>query len=37
MKGYSQEEQKQYVDGLRRFESRGIPIYIDGTIASDKD
>ena len=37
MKGYSHEEHKLYVDGLRRFESRGIPIYIDGTIASDKD
>ena len=37
MKGYSAEEQRQYVDGFRRFESRGIPIYIDGAIAEDED
>ena len=37
MKGYSAEEQRQYVDGFRRFESRGIPIYIDGEKAEDED
>ena len=37
MKGYSVEEQRQYVDGFRRFESRGIPIYIDGEKAEDED
>lgn len=37
MKGYSAEEQRQYMDGLKRYESKGIPIYIDGAIAQAKD
>ncbi len=31
------EEQKQYVDGLRRYEAKGIPVYIDGEIPQDED
>lgn len=30
-------EQKLYLDGLRRYEARGIPIYIDGEIPLDGD
>ncbi|MCI8515310.1 MAG: hypothetical protein HFG75_00250 [Hungatella sp.] len=37
MKEYSAEEQKQYVDGFRRFESIGVPIYIDGQEAAEED
>ena len=37
MKKYSTEEQRQYVDGFRRFESRGVPVFIDGQEAEEKD
>ncbi|MCI8887208.1 MAG: hypothetical protein HFG70_03900 [Hungatella sp.] len=37
MKEYSMEDQKQYVEGLRRFESKGIPVYIDGHEPEEKD
>lgn len=30
-------EQKKYVDGIRRYEARGIPVYIDGEIPSEED
>lgn len=37
MKEYNAEEQRQYVDGFRRFESKGVPVYIDGQEAKEKD
>lgn len=37
MKEYSAEEQRQYIDGLRRFEARGIPVYIDGKKPKEED
>lgn len=36
MERYNAEEQRQYVDGFRRFEARGIPIFIDGEKAADE-
>lgn len=37
MDNYVQEEQAIYVNGLRRYESKGIPIYIDGVIPTEED
>ena len=36
-KRYLAEEQKKYINGLKRYESRGIPIYIDGEMPNDSD
>ncbi len=30
-------ERKQYLDGLKRYRERGIPIYMDGQISNPKD
>ncbi len=30
-------EQTKYVEGLRRYEARGIPVYIDGRTAQEED
>lgn len=35
--GYLQDEQQQYVNGLRRYEAKGIPVYIDGAIPGEED
>ncbi len=37
MKKYSTKEQKQYIDGLKRFESKGVPVYIDGQQVDEAD
>lgn len=31
------EEMRQYVNGLRQYEARGIPVYIDGEIPGEED
>ena len=36
-KKYLGEEQKHYIDGLKRYESKGIPVYIDGERPEEKD
>lgn len=30
-------ERKQYLDGLKRYREKGIPIYIDGQISNPED
>lgn len=35
--GYLGEEQKQYISGLKRYESKGIPVYIDGERPEEED
>ncbi len=37
MDEYLQKERKQYVNGLKRYEARGIPVYIDGVVPEDGD
>ena len=37
MEKYSNKEQKQYIDGLKRFESKGVPVYIDGQKVDEAD
>ncbi len=34
---YLYDDQKKYVDGFKRYEARGIPVYIDGAVAEMKD
>ena len=34
---YMEEEQKQYINGLKRYEARGIPVYIDGRKPEEGD
>lgn len=34
---YLAEEQIQYINGLKRFEAKGIPVYIDGKKPKEKD
>lgn len=34
---YLVEEQKKYINGLKRYESKGIPVYIDGEQPKDSD
>ena len=34
---YLDEEKKQYLAGLKRYEARGIPIYIDGERPGEND
>lgn len=33
----SDEEQREYINGLKRYESKGIPVYIDGERPLEKD
>lgn len=37
MNEHLQDERQQYVDGLRRYESKGIPVFIDGEIPEEDD
>ncbi|MCI8662635.1 MAG: hypothetical protein HFG69_05150 [Hungatella sp.] len=37
MKEYDTKEQIKYVEGFQRFESRGVPVYIDGQEPKDED
>ena len=38
MKKYGKEDQRrQYVDGFRKYESKGIPVYIDGRKPGKED
>ncbi len=37
MDEYLQEEKNQYVNGLKKYEARGIPVYIDGMVPEDGD
>lgn len=32
-----EEEQKEYINGLKRYESKGIPVYIDGERPLEED
>lgn len=34
---YLGEEQMQYIDGLKRYEAKGIPVYIDGQQPDEED
>lgn len=34
---YFAEEQLQYINGLKRFQSKGIPVYIDGKKPEEED
>ncbi len=34
---YLGDEQIQYINGLKRFEARGIPVYIDGLKPEEQD
>ena len=36
-KRYLGDEQKKYINGLKRYESKGIPVYIDGELPEDGD
>ena len=36
-KRYLKEDQKKYINGLKRYESKGIPVYIDGEQPKDSD
>ena len=35
--GYESEEMARYLNGLRRYTEKGIPIYMDGKISSQRD
>lgn len=32
-----EQERQRYINGLKRFEAKGIPVFIDGVRAGDKD
>lgn len=34
---YLGEEQMQYINGLKRYEAKGIPVYIDGRKPGEED
>ena len=36
-KRYLGDEQKKYINGLKRYESKGISVYIDGELPEDGD
>jgi len=34
---FGEEERFQYINGLKRFEAKGIPVYIDGVKPKEQD